>query len=245
MNYPVIEKLIHNNRSHKPLKPEGIVVHSTATPGATDEAEQLYFDNGHWGASAHYFADWDSITRLIPENEQAWHAGPTANSKFLSIEMCEPKEYDPAKFFAVWERVVWFVADCCLRYGWGVDYIWSHDLVSKKWRESNHTDPTGYLLKYGRNWDQLIKAVSNMMAVLREERSSKTLQTPVEKVVTILGTIFKDLDDKDYSAEAFRTLKQLGVFKGDTQGNVHPNDPVKRKDLAIVIHNLLKLEKVI
>ena len=242
MNYPVVEKLIRNNRSHKPLKPEGIVVHSTATPGATDEAEQLYFDTGHRGASAHYFADWDSITRCIPENERAWHAGPTANAKFLSIEMCEPAGYDTAKFTEVWDRTVWFVADCCLRYGWGVERILSHDQVSKKWRETNHTDPIGYFIKFGRTWAGFVGAVSRMIATLRIERSK---QTPTQKVVKKLGTIFKDLDDNDYSAEAFKTLKTLGIFRGDTQGNVRPDDPIKRKDLAIVIYNLLKLKKLV
>ncbi|HEY3374651.1 MAG TPA: N-acetylmuramoyl-L-alanine amidase [Candidatus Aquicultor sp.] len=240
MKYAVTERLIHHNRGHKPLKPVGLVVHSTVTPGATDEAEQLYFDKAERGASAHYFADWDSITRCIPENERAWHAGPTANAKFLSIEMCEPSGYDPVKFALVWGRAVWFVADCCLRYGWGADHILSHDAVSKKWHETNHTDPIGYFVKYGHTWANFVGAVSRTMSSLRVERSK---QTPIQKVVTKLGTIFKDLDDNDYSAEAFKTLKNLGIFHGDAKGNVHPDDPIKRKDLAIVIHNLLKLEK--
>jgi N-acetylmuramoyl-L-alanine amidase CwlA len=168
----VIEKLIRRNRSGKFLRPEGIVVHSTATPGATDTAEQKYFDTADRRASAHYFVDWDSITRCVPENEEAWHAGKTANSKFLSVEMCEPKGYDGQRFQTVWDRTVWLVADACVRYGWEIDSVWSHEMVSKTWHESTHTDPTGYLRSYGRSFDQLKQAVQQEIVVLSESATA-------------------------------------------------------------------------
>lgn len=83
------------NRPGKPLKAEGLIIHSTDTPGASAENEAHCYSTGNRDASAHYFVDWDSIVRTIPESEVAWHAGPKANGRFLSIEMCEPKLNTP------------------------------------------------------------------------------------------------------------------------------------------------------
>jgi N-acetylmuramoyl-L-alanine amidase CwlA len=176
--YVIKEKLIHNNRSHKPLKPQGLAIHSTATAGATDEAEQAYFDKAKRGASAHYFSDWDSITRLIPENEQAWHAGPTANSRLLSYEMCEPKGNDFKKFLEVWNRVVWFAADCCMRYRWDITHIYSHDMISKKW-------PVGYLASYGRTFDGLKQAIDREIAKMQLAKKLGSSKPATTKTITL------------------------------------------------------------
>jgi hypothetical protein len=85
--YEVTQDYITNNRSGLPLNPTGQVVHSTADPGATAQDIRNYFNNHEAEASTHAVIDWNSIVEMIPENEIAWHAGPTANSKFLSFEM--------------------------------------------------------------------------------------------------------------------------------------------------------------
>lgn len=191
--YPINEQLISNNRSYEKLRPEGFVIHSTDTPGATDENERSYFNSGYHGASVHYFADWDSITKTVPENEVAWHAGSTANHKYLSVEMCEPRNDDPdrfRKFEEVWNRTVWLVADACVRYGWstGPD-VWSHNGISRKWRETDHTDPYGFLQRYGRTWDQLLAAIDAEIEELK--RNSLKIETPP---ITPSVTISNDSD---------------------------------------------------
>lgn len=163
MIYPITEKLISQNRSHLPLYPVGAMCHATATPGATDEAEQKYFDGGDRNASAHYFIDWDSITRCVPETEQAWHAGAHANQRFVSYELCEPREDDPdryRKFAEVWARGVWLSRRICLSRGWGRDDLWSHAMASRKWPEdTDHTDPVGFFAQYGRTFEQFVNEV--------------------------------------------------------------------------------------
>jgi N-acetylmuramoyl-L-alanine amidase len=92
-----------------------IVLHWTATPGATDEREKLFFDGVDGGggryASAHLFVDSDSATCMIPLNEVAYHANdvyernkdgsayrgvkeiaPNANYYSIGIEMCVEKD---------------------------------------------------------------------------------------------------------------------------------------------------------
>ena len=135
-----------------------MVIHSTATPGATAQNEFCYFNSAYRGASAHYFVDWIEIIRTIPENEVAWHAGK-ANYLYLSVEMCEPSGIDMQKFEEVWNRTVWFVADACVRNGWSKSSIYSHNDMSLKFGDTDHTDPIDYLRLYGRTWDDLLSAI--------------------------------------------------------------------------------------
>jgi len=49
------QQFIKMNRSNKPFTPIGVVLHETATPGATAKNEFNYFNNNKVGASAHGF----------------------------------------------------------------------------------------------------------------------------------------------------------------------------------------------
>ncbi len=149
--------------------PSGLAIHSTATLGATDEAEQKYFEDNYVGASAHYFVDWDSITRTIPEDEVAWHAGPTANRTMLSIELCEPGSHDPAKFTQVWKRGVWLAADICRRRGISSKLVFSHALISAAWHETAHQDPNAYFAAYGKTFNDFINDVAKELTPTPEE----------------------------------------------------------------------------
>lgn len=188
MGYGITEKLISKNRSYEKLVPDGFVIHSTATPGATDENEQAYFNNNNIKASAHYFIDWDSITRTIPENEVAWHAGYTANHKYLSVEMCEPKDYNLTQFEEVWKRTVWLVADACVRYNWTTGpNVWSHRGISNRWNETNHIDPIPYLQKYGKTWEELLLAIDNEIDAIKIKNLIQNNKTTVKSLIIYQG----------------------------------------------------------
>lgn len=171
--YVIKEQLISKNRpgrrSQQPAL--GIVIHSTATPGATAQNEYNYFNSGDRKASVHYFADWLEIIRTVPEVEIAWHAGPTANSRYISIEMCEPGPNDPdrvRKFNEVWSRTVWCVADACVRYGWTTkNNVFSHYGCSVMFKDTDHTDPIGFLKQYGKTWEQLLAAIESEILKLK------------------------------------------------------------------------------
>jgi len=166
--YPVVQQFLNNNRSHEVLLPQGFVIHSTDTPGATAQNEFDYFNSTYRGASAHYFVDWAQIIQTIPENEVAWHAGPIANQKFLSVEICEPYGEDQALFEEAWKRIVWLVADACVRYGWSTNvHIFSHQDISKMYQETDHTDPIGYLARYGRTWASLLAAIDQEIQTIK------------------------------------------------------------------------------
>lgn len=171
MKYPVTKQYLspgkQYNRPMAVLSPQGLVIHETATPGATAQNERDYFAGGYRGGSAHYFVDPDTTIQTIPENEQAWHAGPMANKTMLSIEMCRPASHDPDYFARVWDRTVDLAADICIRYGWNTDPVWSHKGVSERWHETDHTDPLAYLAEYGMTWQGLLNATAQRIEELK------------------------------------------------------------------------------
>jgi len=164
MPYQISEQLLKFNRPGSKISPQGFVIHSTATPGATAQREHDYFNSADRQASAHYFVDPTTIIRCIPETEKAWHAGPTANSRFLSVEMCE---IEP--FAEVWNRTVWLVAEACVRYGWHTGpNVYSHRGISQMWHETNHVDPIEFLAKHGKTWDDLLNAIDAEMKNIKD-----------------------------------------------------------------------------
>ncbi|NLI13928.1 peptidoglycan recognition protein family protein [Pelotomaculum propionicicum] len=156
------------NRPGTELVPQGLTVHETATPGATSNNESAYFHNAYREASAHFFVDYSAIVQIIPEDEVAWHAGPTANRRFLSVELCHFT--DPEKFQEVWKRGVWLASMLCRKYQWepsNMNQLNSHAWVSEQWGETDHTDPVGYFQMHGRTWEDFVNDVAkNMQGVI-------------------------------------------------------------------------------
>ena len=165
MSYQINQRFIARNRSGQALNPTGMVTHSTATKGATDENEQVYFNNNDVQASAHAFIDWDSITETVPDGEVAWGSGYTSNHRFLQVELCEPAGHDPSKFQEVWNRAVWYFAYKFInKIGIKTitrDNLMSHAEVSNRWGETDHTDPVSYFAEYGKTVDDFRQAVQN------------------------------------------------------------------------------------
>lgn len=166
----VLQEFISFNRSGVSLQPVGLVIHSTATPGATAQAERNYFNSGDRQASAHYVVDWTQAVQMIPEDEEAWHAGPTANARFLSIEICEPAGNAPALFQQAWGNAAQLARQICDRHGWKQDRLWSHARISKTFGETDHTDPIGYFAEYGKTFDEFIQVIFSSIPQPRENQ---------------------------------------------------------------------------
>ena len=152
-----------HSRPGASLRPVGLVLHSTADPGATARQIRDYF-NTHRGASTHLVVDWTEIVELIPWEpgvaEIAWHAGPTANMKFLSIEWCETTDQD--RFAASYSMYIDTIAKVLMTYNWpaDIDHVWSHAKVSATFKETDHQDPLPYLAKWGKTWGNVMDDVA-------------------------------------------------------------------------------------
>jgi N-acetylmuramoyl-L-alanine amidase len=214
--FAIVEQLLppgrDTNRPGTVLQPQGIVIHETDDAGATAADERAYFGRAYRGASAHYFVDHSVILRIIPETERAWHAGPTANSRYISIEMCHFD--DPAQFDAVWARTVWLAADICWRHGWDpATAIVTHDWVSRQWHETDHADPTAYLAAHGR-----------------------TIELFREEVRQAMQTNIGFIDTAGHWAEGeIQYAAQIGIVRGDPSGRFRPADKPSRAEVVVMI----------
>ena len=213
-SYEIIQDLlpIGLNRPGQYLFPIGITVHETATEDATDQNESKYFHNGDRQASAHYFADYDSITQLIPDNEVSWHGCYTANHKFISLEMCHFS--DENKFNETWKRSVWLVALKCVEFGWNpenIEEVNTHNWVSETWGETDHTDPIGYFEEHNKTWNDFIYDVK----ILMEEISKVPEQWKLDIITNAKKAklITSDHDPDEQATKWFVLATMLNLLK--------------------------------
>lgn len=151
--YSIEEQLISSNRSYVGLNPIGMVVHCTDTPGDSAQIERTAFNNHpEFQASAHAFIDANHIIQTVPTDEKAWHAGPTANRRYLGVELCMANNAE--EFQEIWNRAVWLFANW-MKNVVGItaiscDNVLSHAEVSERFGETDHMDPVDYFAKYGK-----------------------------------------------------------------------------------------------
>ncbi|MGL2255398.1 peptidoglycan recognition protein family protein [Oenococcus oeni] len=117
-----------------PLRPSGIMIHSTATPGImADDWFSIWnksFAHGQMDreVAVHAFVDDKGVFQYLPWTMRGWHAGGAANNDCIGIETCEPAgieyavgsfnliAYDPKKFASyfnkVWQMIYSFRFNC-------------------------------------------------------------------------------------------------------------------------------------
>lgn len=148
-------------------KPEGIVIHETATPNATAHNEAIYF-NREWMnmyAYVHAFVDHSSVIQMMTPNYGVWGAGPVANNRFIQVELCE--ENNRTNFAKGVNNDAIYAAKMLHRYNLkptnathtGKGTVWSHHAVSRFLGGTDHTDPDGYFAKWGYSMDQFVPLI--------------------------------------------------------------------------------------
>lgn len=222
-------RFITKNRSRKVLIPMGIVIHETATPGATAENEYNFFNSADRNASAHGFVDWKEYIQTIPYDEVAWHAGYTANYQYIGIEMCHAT--NKADFEKVWNNTIEIVVEIMNRYGFSVNDVTTHDEVSRRWGETDHTDPTGYFKKFGKTFDDFKRDLNARInggltmtqyeelknIISKQEKEIAALKAKLDKVDTYIYNYIDDNMPK-WAKPTIKKLVDKGVLVGDDNG---------------------------
>ncbi|MDP4146597.1 MAG: N-acetylmuramoyl-L-alanine amidase [Bacillota bacterium] len=218
----VQQEYINKNRSHQALSPVGLVIHDTDNEGATAQNNRDYFNRVYVAASAHYFVDWNTDIQTIPENEVAWHAGPSANHRYLSLEMCMPYGHDISKFNAMYQNTVELAADICKRHNWNASNIVSHYWCSMTFHETDHEDPIAFLKEYGKSWDMLINDIQK--TIDRQPTSIGTQQ--VSTFNTSVSVLQAELNKQGFgnlivdNIAGPRTLEACPLLKQGAQGDI-------------------------
>ena len=81
---------LKNLNEDSECKPQGIMIHSTASPGTMSEEWFKYWNKSEKEVCVHFFVDDKFIYNYLPCNFKSWHCGNIGNRTHISIEMCEP-----------------------------------------------------------------------------------------------------------------------------------------------------------
>lgn len=84
-------------KAGRKITPKGIMVHSTATPGAMAEQIRENWNKPSSNAAVHAIIDDKHTLMTLPWSMRGWHAGSgsggsSANNTHISFEVCEPDE---------------------------------------------------------------------------------------------------------------------------------------------------------
>ena len=166
--------LTQNNcyKANHTITPKGIMVHSTATPGATANTFIKIWNKPGVSACVHAFIDDTGVYQTLPWNWRGWHAASgkkgSANNTHISFEICEPGGfkyssgatmvgYDVKKnedyFNNVYQKAVELCAYLCKKYNLTEKDIICHSEGCAKGIASNHADVMHWFPKHNKNMD--------------------------------------------------------------------------------------------
>lgn len=127
---------------------EGVIAHSTATPEVPAINIQRFQSRTWSNAFVHYVVDWDETIQTASTKYRAWGAGPTANERFVQVELSETK--NPVKFKDSYERYVKLLADILRKRNIHPSKgLLTHKDVTYKFGGTDHEDPIAYLASHG------------------------------------------------------------------------------------------------
>ncbi|WP_201307445.1 peptidoglycan recognition protein family protein [Companilactobacillus farciminis] len=173
-------------------KPEGVVIHETADNNATAEDEVRFFNN-NWPrieAYVHAFVDNNEIINIHNTDYGVWGAGPTANGKFIQVELCRTHDYD--SFARSIANDAYYTASKLLQYNipdkpW--ETIVSHNQVSLTYHETNHSDPTGYFSNWGYSMNLLYDMIGYYYNNLKTTGSAYGINAATQEAINPNSTI--------------------------------------------------------
>ena len=146
------------NRTHGM---QGIMVHSTATPGVMAEAWYSRWNKPGVEKCVHAFVDDRVVVQYLPWTMRGWHAGQhpdtgkSANNTHIGFEICEPKDWESntVYFEQAWDNAVELCVALCRQFGFTAADITSHCEGYRAGIASNHGDPMHWFPKFGKSMD--------------------------------------------------------------------------------------------
>ena len=143
--------------------PEGIVVHETSEAGVSAPTFADRF-NDNWPqlkTYVHAFVDNQYILNIHSTDYAVWGAGPTANARYIQVELCRVGTYD--EFARSLSNDAFYIASKLIQYNLpdvAGQTVLSHKQVSNTWHETKHQDPDYYFSTWGYDMDQFNQLIS-------------------------------------------------------------------------------------
>ncbi len=237
---------------------KGIVMHWTATPGASALNERNYFNGTCIAdkryASSHYFVDRKEAQLIIPENEVAYHAHdqnrcyvsflkPNANTKAIGVEMCVEKNGQIHSETV--QNAAELVADLCKRYGLSTDKIVRHYDVTNKSCPTPWVRDASQLATFRKKVDALLgnKTVSKTTSstsqsskstgtILKKGSSGSKVKALQKRLIAAGFSLPKYGADGSYGNETVQAVKALQKKAGIAVDGIY--GPATEKALAAI-----------
>ncbi len=218
------------------IKPSGIMIHSTATPGVMAASWfsrwNKSFKAGEINTQAcvHAFVDDKELWQYLPWDQRGWHAGGYANNTHIGIEICEPagfkyvnnvmtgyniKAQEPY-FRNAWSNAVELCVYLCKLYGLTEKDIICHSEGYAQGIASRHSDVMHWFPLHGESMDTFRAAIK---AAINEEDGIMTqddFNRMMDNWQNQNNPLYATLDDvPDYWRDEAAMLVSAGVIKGD------------------------------
>ena len=161
-NYMTRNRCFTNNRNYKK---QGIVIHSTATPGIMAWQWFTRWNRQDISKAVHAFVDDKEVIEYLPPLREAWHvATQKGNRYFYGIELCEDKGHSKEYFLKAYANDVKYTAKVVKDLGLSVKDIYSHKEANRLGFASNHGDPEHWWSKFGYNMDMFRRDVQKELS---------------------------------------------------------------------------------
>ncbi|MGG0645418.1 peptidoglycan recognition family protein [Bacillus mycoides] len=199
---------------------EGVVAHSTATPEAPAINIQKYESRTWRNAFVHYAVDWNETIQIADTKYIAYGGGPSANKRFVHVELCETADYD--KFKRSYDKYVKLLAKILRDRGLSVEKgLWTHYDVTKYLGGTDHEDPLDYLRSHGVSEAQFRADVqraynNSSVEVSVPDKPSKPAEVPtanVEGVAYIQGNNINLRKGPNASYSVIRQLNKPEAYQ--------------------------------
>lgn len=218
------------------IKPSGIMVHSTATPGVMAASWfnrwNKSYKAGELNAQVcvHAFVDDTGVWEYLPWDHRGWHAGGSANNTHIGFEICEPPGFkyvnnaiagyivkaQETYFRKIWTNAVGLCVYLCKLYGLNEQNIICHSEGYAKGVASQHSDVMHWFPLHGKNMDIFraeVKAALNEEDEIMTQDKFNALMTNWQNQNNPFYATLGDVPG--YWREEAAMLVSAGVIKGD------------------------------
>ncbi|MGM8034934.1 peptidoglycan recognition protein family protein [Listeria monocytogenes] len=264
-----IERKIISGLPKKALNAKSFVVaHETANDNATIDNEASYMSRNWQNAFVtHFVGGGGRVIQVAETGFVSWGAGSKANGyAFAQIELCRTK--DKATFLKDYVVYCQLLVDLAKKADIPVTLdsgskssdkgIKSHDWVTKKLGGTTHSDPYGYLAKWGISKAQFAKDLSSAAkngTISKPAKPASKPSSPSKNLGLVDYMVSKKMDSsfsnraklaakygiKGYKGTASQNITLLAKLKGSsakTPSKPATNNTYKNKKLASKVNGL-------
>ncbi len=168
---------------------QGVVVHSTATPGVNAARWYDLWNQPETNVAVHSFLDDEGVYNYLPYDQIGWHAGSPANQHYLDFEICEPggfsyvnnvvtgyDVYEQQEYFdKIWANAALYTAYLCSMNGFTEQNVISHGEAGRMGIGTNHGDPDHWFVLHNRTMDDFRNEVAKYLALGITESETKII----------------------------------------------------------------------